>query len=411
MLTDMPRRRIAIAYDCLFPYTTGGGERLYRSYATWLRARGYEVDYLTSVQWAEDHTPVESAFKVVPVTGALRLYDADGVRRTAPALKYAWGLFRSLRRRRRSYSAVIVSGLPVLNVVAARVALALSGTTLVVDYLEVWGRSQWVEYAGWATGTAAWLMQRIAIAMTPIATCHSQLTGRQLRSEGLKGVLLVSPGLIDGDAGGSPSTSLARPPYVLYAGRHIPDKRVETLPAAISAARRTIPGIRLVILGTGPSSEAVDAAIAAAGAAEWTERPGFVSETTLQELLRDASVLVNPSRREGYGLVVVEASAYGTPVVLVDHEGNAATELIEPGTNGFVAASDRPTDLADAIIRVLNDGDGLRSRTRSWYEEAVRTRTVERTVDQMLHAIELHQRVDKPRQKESLPPSQKDRSE
>ena len=44
-----------------------------------------------------------------------------------------------------------------------------------------------------------------------------------------------------------------------------------------------------------------------------------------------------PSRREGYGLVVVEACAAGTPSVVVADPDNAATELIEEGVNGFVA--------------------------------------------------------------------------
>ncbi len=43
------------------------------------------------------------------------------------------------------------------------------------------------------------------------------------------------------------------------------------------------------------------------------------------------------SRREGYGLVVVEAAARATPSVVVAGEDNAATELIEEGVNGTIA--------------------------------------------------------------------------
>ena len=55
-----------------------------------------------------------------------------------------------------------------------------------------------------------------------------------------------------------------------------------------------------------------------------------------------AACLLLPSLREGYGLVVVEAVARGTPAVVVDGPDNAATELVEPGVNGFVAASADP---------------------------------------------------------------------
>ncbi|MFX5668732.1 hypothetical protein ABTE14_20945, partial [Acinetobacter baumannii] len=63
-----------------------------------------------------------------------------------------------------------MSGLPIFNVFAARLALLGTRTRLVVDYLEVWHRRQWVEYSGALTGNIAWLLQRAAIAVTPLAT-------------------------------------------------------------------------------------------------------------------------------------------------------------------------------------------------------------------------------------------------
>ena len=70
--------------------------------------------------------------------------------------------------------------------------------------------------------------------------------------------------------------------------------------------------------------------------------------------------LLLPSRREGYGLVVIEAASHGTPSVVVAGPDNAAVELIAEGVNGFVAASDAPEDLAAAIWAVHEGGDALR---------------------------------------------------
>ncbi|POX65840.1 glycosyl transferase family 1 [Microbacterium sp. Ru50] len=394
----LPRRRVrsmsgarpvAVAYDCLFPYTTGGGERQYRAFAEAMVSRGESVEYLTARQWNDANPPRES-FAVREITPELTLHDASGVRRISAAARFAAGLFRSLLRRRRAYSAVLVSGLPVLNVFAARLALLGSGTPLAVDYLEVWGRHQWIEYAGGLMGNVAWGLQRLAIAVTPIATCHSQLSANRLRAEGFRGELLLSPGLIDdrtADASSQPAP-VANPPFVLYAGRHIPDKRVEALPAAIAVAREDFPDLRLVILGEGPQSAAIDEAIRAVNGADWSERPGFVSEETLTELMSTAAVLVNPSRREGYGLVVVEAAASGTPVVLVADPSNAAIELVSPGVNGAIAPDIDPASLGGAIRTVLRGGADLRHSTRAWYDDAVRTRTIGRTVDGILAAFD-----------------------
>lgn len=379
---------VAVAYDCLFPYSTGGGERQYRAMADEFGRAGLDVDYLTAVQW-DGPAPVEERFRIRPITGRLRLYSAAGVRRIPAALRYAAALWRTLVRRRRRYAAVVVSGLPIFNVFAARAALLGSGTRLVVDYLEVWHRRQWVEYSGPVTGTIAWVLQRAAIAITPIATCHSQLSASRLRAEGLRGAPLVSPGLIDGAVEVAEPGPASMPPYALYVGRHIPDKQVEVIPAAVATARERIPDLRLVILGTGPSSDAVRAEVRRVGGEAWTDFPGFVSDAELDTLLHGALCLVHPSRREGYGLVVVEANAHGTPVVLVAGEGNAATELIDEGVNGVVSPTTGPDDLARAILAVADGGDDLRRSARAWYAAAVGTRTIRRTVEGIMSALSL----------------------
>lgn len=379
------RHALAVVYDCLYPYSTGGGERQYRAFAERMVTADRRVDYLTSRQW--DDRPAPERFGIIAVTPELRLYDDAGVRSSSAALRFALGVFRSLLRRRRDYDAVLVSGLPVLNVFAARAALAGSGTRLIVDYLEVWGRKQWLAYTGPVMGTVAWLLQRAAIALTPVATCHSDLSARRLRAEGLRGRLLVSPGLIDSAVEHDAVEHAATPPYVLYAGRHIADKRVEALPAAVAHARATIPDLELVILGSGSSTADVAGEVERVDGAAWTRMPGFVEQDELDRLMGHAACLANPSRREGYGLVVVESSAFGTPVVLVDDEGNAATELISPGVNGFVADSVEPEALGDAIVRAVQAGDPLRASTRAWHDDALRTRSIDGTVDRIIHAV------------------------
>jgi glycosyltransferase involved in cell wall biosynthesis len=86
------------------------------------------------------------------------------------------------------------------------------------------------------------------------------------------------------------------------------------------------------------------------------------------EKIARAACLVHPSRREGYGLTVVEAASLGTPAVLVSGPDNAATELVESGVNGFVVADPSPESLASAIASVVRGGDALRQTTLDWYE-------------------------------------------
>jgi glycosyltransferase involved in cell wall biosynthesis len=93
--------------------------------------------------------------------------------------------------------------------------------------------------------------------------------------------------------------------------------------------------------------------------------------------------MVLPSSREGYGLVVVEAAAAGTPSVVVRGEDNAATELIEEGVNGFVAASAAPADLAAAIERVHAGGGALRTSTAEWFARNARRLSLDASLDRV----------------------------
>src|SRR5207244_7024934 len=83
--------------------------------------------------------------------------------------------------------------------------------------------------------------------------------------------------------------------------------------------------------------------------------------------LKTALCLVLPSRREGYGLAVVEASAHATPAVVVRDPDNAATELVDEGQNGFIAPTASPEDLAAAIVAVHSAGHALRESTAAWF--------------------------------------------
>jgi len=153
----------------------------------------------------------------------------------------------------------------------------------------------------------------------------------------------------------------------VFVGRHIPDKRVAAVPPAIALARQTSPRLRAAILGDGPERPTVERLVGDLGLADAIEIPGFVAESELDERLRRALCLLLPSRREGYGLAVLDAISRGTPALVVGDPDNAATDLIEPGVNGFVAPSASADDLAAGILAIERGGDALRRSTAAWW--------------------------------------------
>jgi glycosyltransferase involved in cell wall biosynthesis len=84
--------------------------------------------------------------------------------------------------------------------------------------------------------------------------------------------------------------------------------------------------------------------------------------------------------------VVVEAAARGVPSVVVADPDNAATELVDEGENGFVAASASPEDLAAAILRVRDAGPRLRFSTAAWFARNAERLSLDRSLNRVAAA-------------------------
>jgi glycosyltransferase involved in cell wall biosynthesis len=169
----------------------------------------------------------------------------------------------------------------------------------------------------------------------------------------------------------------------MFAGRHIPEKRVPDIVPAIVRARRSIPDLRCVIFGDGPERERVEELVAANGLEDVIELPGFVDGERIDDTMSRALCMMLPSRREGYGMVVVEAASWGTPSVVVADPDNAATELVDDRENGIVAASTSADDLASAILEIHAAGMDLRESTAAWFQRNAPRVALSRSVEQV----------------------------
>ena len=134
-------------------------------------------------------------------------------------------------------------------------------------------------------------------------------------------------------------------------------------------------------MGDGPERFDVLRLVREFGIEDTVTVPGFVATETVDALMGRALCMLLPSRREGYGLVVIEAAARGTPSIVVRDDDNAAVELIEDGVNGVIAASVSPDDLAAAIVRVSNAGEPLRRSTAAWFSANARRLSLERSLE------------------------------
>jgi glycosyltransferase involved in cell wall biosynthesis len=358
---------ICVVYDCLFPHTVGGAERWYRNLAERLASDGHEVTYLTLRQWDRGEHPEIDGVRVVAVGPRMALYTTDGRRRILPPLVFGLGVLWHLLRHGRRYNVVHTCAFPYFSLLAAAALRPLKRYGLVVDWFEVWSRDYWHDYLGGAQGRIGALVQRLCAIVPQRAFCFSELHAQRLRAEGLRGQITVLRGLYAGPAG--PERPRTADPLVLFAGRLIPEKRVTLGVAAVANAAQRIEGLRGVFYGDGPERGALHDAIAEHGLESIISAPGFADAELVDRDMRRALCMLLPSRREGYGMVVVEASAHATPSIVVTAEDNAATELVQEDVNGVIVASADPEAIADAIVHVCESGLALRESTARWFAE------------------------------------------
>ena len=358
--------RICVMYDCLFPWTVGGGERWFRNVAERLAADGHEVTYLTLTQWEPGNEPDLPGIRVVAIGRKhLDLYDGER-RKIGPPLRFGAGVLWHLLRHGRSYDVVHTASFPFFSLLAAGLARRVGGYRIVCDWFEVWSKQYWASYLGPKGGKVGYAVQRFCTHVKQEPHVLSRMHGKRLTELNPKLEPMVLTGLYAGSLAVPDVIDPPSEPLVVYAGRHTQEKRVPQLVAALAVAHERRPDLTAVIFGDGPYREQVLAEIERLGLEGVVEAPGFMDQLVLDTAMTSASCIVQPSDREGYGLVVVEAASRGVPVVVVDGPDNAATELVEPGVNGEIAASIDPEELADAILRTIDGGRALRESTAEW---------------------------------------------
>jgi glycogen(starch) synthase len=150
-------------------------------------------------------------------------------------------------------------------------------------------------------------------------------------------------------------------PFVVFAGRLVHEKGLQTLLDCLPSLRRAHPGLRLVVAGTGGHLTELQSQarrLRVARAVEWL---GFVPESELAPLLAAADVAVVPSLYEPFGIVALEVAAARTPLVVAETGG-----LVDLVSSGVAAASFPARDvgaLLAAVSGVLADPEAAKRAT------------------------------------------------
>lgn len=267
-----------------------------------------------------------------------------------------WRLARVLRQRRPHW---LLSAFPHTNI-AAVTALTLSGLAtrcIVSEHAPL--SHQIAQQANWryrllpslvrwayrrahaVIGVSAGVRDELQVLLGPGVT--TRVINNPVLSSGFETEMALpieDPWLIDEDLR-----------VVLSVGRLSVEKDLPTLVQAFAVVHRQHPETRLLLAGEGPDRERVQALVEGMELDDIVRLPGRT--VTPLAWMRRAAVFVLASRYEGFGNVLIEAMACGTPVVSTDCPVGPR-EILEGGRLGeLVPVGDVPA-MAQAIVRALD---------------------------------------------------------
>ena len=171
-------------------------------------------------------------------------------------------------------------------------------------------------------------------------------------------------------------------PRVVVLSRLVPHKQIEDALDAVAALRPRIPGLHLDVVGGGWWQDKLLQHAQRLGIAEAVTFHGHVDDETKHAVVQRSWVHLLPSRKEGWGLAVVEAAQHGVPTIGYRSSGGLTDSIVD-GVTGLLV--DSHADMVDGLEQLVSDPvlreelgakAAARSREFSWTQSAASMRTV-----------------------------------
>ncbi|WP_293004080.1 glycosyltransferase family 4 protein [Mycobacterium sp.] len=332
---------------------------------------------------------VDVTLRTARYRGAARREVVDGVRVSRSGGRYSvyiWALLAmaaarlgvgSLRHVRPDVVVDTQNGLPFL-------ARLIYGRRVVV-LVHHCHREQW-PVAGWFLGRVGWFVESW---LSPRLHRGNQYvtvslpSARDLVGLGVEDarIAVVRNGLDE-----APEASLtgarARGPRVVVLSRLVPHKQIEDALDAVARLRASIPDLHLDVVGGGWWDRRLTDHARRLGISDAVTFHGHVDDVAKHLVMQQAWVHVLPSRKEGWGLAVIEAAQHAVPTIGYRSSGGLADSIID-GVTGVLV--DHHAELVNRLERlltdpVLRDQLGAKAQARSaefsWRQTADALRSV-----------------------------------
>ncbi|WP_163887720.1 glycosyltransferase family 4 protein [Mycolicibacterium hippocampi] len=246
-------------------------------------------------------------------------------------------------------------------------------------------REQWpvagpvMSRIGWFV--ESWLSPRLHRRNQYVTVSLPSARDLALLGVGSDRVAIVRNG-VDAAPGATLTQARSTTPRVVVLSRLVPHKQIEDALGAVARLRSRIPGLHLDVLGDGWWADRLVDHAALLGISDAVTFHGHTDDHTKHAVLQRSWVNVLPSRKEGWGLAVVEAAQHGVPTIGYRASGGLADSVVDGVTGLLVDDLDGLVDGLDRMLsdQVLREQLGVKAQVRSgefsWQQSAAAMRVV-----------------------------------
>jgi len=346
--------RIAFVYDAVYPWVKGGVEKRVYEIAKRLTGKGHEVHWFGLKWWEGDDVIERDGIIIHGIGRKCNLYTHSGRRSIWEALYFGSKLLIKLNE---SFDIIDCQEFPYISCINTKLKSMINKSKYIVTWHEIWG-AYWFDYLG-IVGVFGWIMEMLLAKIPHMAIAVSNNVKSRLKALGVQEVRVIPNGVDLYKIYKAKRFSTLNCD-VIYVGRLAKHKNVDVLLKAIAEIKKYVSDIKCCIVGAGPDYKYLKALSMQLNIENNVSFLGSIkNDEEVYSILRSSKVFVLPSTREGFSIAVLEAMACGLPVIVVKHEMNAATEIVEDDFNGYVVHLS-PHQIAYRIVYMLQNPDVLK---------------------------------------------------
>jgi len=222
----------------------------------------------------------------------------------------------------------------------------------------------------------------------------SESVAEEIARRGVTSPIEVVPTGVDTEALGAGDgaafrerAGIPREAFVVgHLGRLAPEKNLGFLTRAVAGFLAAEPRARFLVVGVGPSADAIRAELRERGLEGRLHTAGILQGQALADAYAAMDCFAFASMTETQGLVVAEAMAAGSPVVALDAPG--VREVVRDGENGRLLATENEEAFAAALGWVVGRDEAAASALRARAVETAERFSLDRSADKALAIYE-----------------------